>query len=209
MDLDRLSNAVIDGDAQTAEAETQSALEAGVLAEVILKEGLTPTMEEVGRRFEDGDFFLPEMLASAEAMKACLGPLRPLLAERDVEPVGRVVLGTVQGDIHDIGKNIVGMMMEGAGFEIVDLGTDVPPEKFVETVPDAQIIGLSALLTTTMPQMSQVIEALEEAGVRDQVKVMVGGAPVTEAFAAQIRADGYGPDASSAVRKAKELLNLQ
>jgi 5-methyltetrahydrofolate--homocysteine methyltransferase len=209
MDLDTLYSAVIDGDAGAAVAETQRALEADVPVEVILKEGLIPAMEEVGRRFEEYEYFLPEMLASAQAMKASLVLLQPLLAARDVKPIGRAVLGTVQGDMHDIGKNLVGMMLEGGGFEIVDLGADVPAEKFVEAAAGTQVIGLSALLTTTMPVMGQVIQALEEAGVRDQVKVIVGGAPVTQAFADQIGADGYGPDASSAVRKAKELLDLQ
>lgn len=209
MDLDTLRNAVIDGDAQAAEAETQRALEVGTPAEVILKEGLIPAMGEVGCLYEEGEYFLPEMLAAAQAMKTSLGQLRPLLAERDVKPIGRVVLGTVQGDLHDIGKNLVGMMLEGAGFEIVDLGANVPAEKFVEAAPGAQVIGLSALLTTTMPEMGQVIQALEEAGLRDRVKVIVGGAPVTQGVADRIGADGYGPDASSAVRKAKELLGLQ
>jgi 5-methyltetrahydrofolate--homocysteine methyltransferase len=176
---------------------------------VILNEGLIPAMGEVGCRFEAGEYYLPEMLVSAQAMKASLNLLRPLLVERKVEPMGRVVVGTVQGDLHDIGKNLVSMMLEGAGFEVVDLGVDVPPGKFVEAARGAQVIGLSALLTTTMPTMGRVIPALKEAGVRDQVKVIVGGAPVTQAFADQIGADGYGPDASSAVRKVKELLGLQ
>jgi 5-methyltetrahydrofolate--homocysteine methyltransferase len=209
MDLDALYNAVVDGDAQAAAAETRRALEAGLPPEVILRERLIPAMGQVGRLYEEGEYFLPEMLAAAQAMKAGLAPLRPLLAERDVEPVGRVVVGTVQGDLHDIGKNLVAMMLEGAGFEIVDLGADVPAGRFVEAAPGAQVIGLSALLTTTMPAMAGVIEALQEAGVRDQVKVVIGGAPVTQAFADQIGADGYSPDASSAVRKVKELLDLR
>lgn len=209
MDLDALYSAVVDGDAQAAAAETQRALEAGSPPEVILRERLIPAMGQVGRLYEEGEYFLPEMLAAAQAMKAGLAPLRPLLAERDVEPVGRVVVGTVQGDLHDIGKNLVAMMLEGAGFEIVDLGADVPAERFVEAAPGAQVIGLSALLTTTMPAMAGVVEALQEAGVRDQVKVVIGGAPVTQAFADQIGADGYSPDASSAVRKVKELLDLR
>jgi 5-methyltetrahydrofolate--homocysteine methyltransferase len=165
-------------------------------------------MEEVGRLYEQSVYFLPEMLAAAQAMKAGLAELRPLLAEQDVEPVGRVALGTVQGDIHDIGKNLVGIMLEGAGFEIVDLGADVSPENFVNVAPDVQVIGLSALLTTTMPAMSDVIEVLKEAGVRHDVKIVVGGAPVTQAFADEIGADGYSRDASSAVRKIKGLLGV-
>jgi 5-methyltetrahydrofolate--homocysteine methyltransferase len=208
MDYERLQSAVIEGHVEGAERETRRAIDADADPKEILNSGLIPGMEEVGRLYEEGSYFLPEMLAAAQAMKAGLTELRPLLAEQDVEPVGRVALGTVQGDIHDIGKNLVGMMLEGAGFEIVDLGADVPPEVFADAAPDVQAIGLSALLTTTMPAMEQVIVALKEAGVRDEVKVIVGGAPVTDAFAERIGADGYSPDASSAVRKVKGLLGI-
>jgi 5-methyltetrahydrofolate--homocysteine methyltransferase len=174
-----LYTAVVDGDAQAAAGETRRVLDAGVQAEVILNEGLIPAMKDVGCRFEDGELFLPEMLVSAQAMKASLALLRPLLVERKVEPIGRIAIGTVQGDLHDIGKNLVTMMLEGAGFEVVDLGIDVPPEKFVEAASGVQAIGLSALLTTTVPVMHRVTQALKEAGMRDKVKVIVGGAPLT------------------------------
>jgi 5-methyltetrahydrofolate--homocysteine methyltransferase len=208
MDYKALQSAVIEGDVEGAKQETRRAIEGDAEPKDILNSGLIPGMEEVGRRYEEGSYFLPEMLAAAQAMKAGLAELRPLLAEQDVEPIGRVALGTVQGDVHDIGKNLVGIMLEGAGFEIVDLGADVPPEAFVDAASDVEAIGLSALLTTTMPAMEAVIEVLEEAGVRDKVKVIVGGAPVTDAFAEKIGADGYSPDASSAVRKIKGLLGI-
>jgi 5-methyltetrahydrofolate--homocysteine methyltransferase len=208
MDHKALQSAVIEGDVEGAQQETRRAIGGDAEPKDILNSGLIPGMEEVGRRYEEGSYFLPEMLAAAQAMKAGLAELRPLLAEQDVEPVGRVALGTVQGDVHDIGKNLVGIMLEGAGFEIVDLGADVPPEAFLDAASDVEAIGLSALLTTTMPAMEAVIEVLEEAGVRDKVKVIVGGAPVTDAFAEKIGADGYSPDASSAVRKIKGLLGI-
>lgn len=199
--------AVLDGNAPAAQASVKAALEAGVPADVVLKEGLISAMAEVGRLFEENEYFVPEMLVSARAMQSGLTLLKPLLAESGAEPAGRVVIGTVKGDLHDIGKNLVAMMLEGAGFEVIDLGTDVSPEKFVKAVVDnkAQIIGMSALLTTTMPSMGTTIKVLEESGLRDQVKVMIGGAPVTDGFAKQIGADGYSPDASSAVRLAKSL----
>jgi 5-methyltetrahydrofolate--homocysteine methyltransferase len=208
MDYEMLQSAVIEGEVKGVEKETRRAIAADANPKSILNEGLIPGMEEVGRLYEQSVYFLPEMLAAAQAMKAGLAELRPLLAEQDVEPVGRVALGTVQGDIHDIGKNLVGIMLEGAGFEIVDLGADVSPENFVNVAPDVQVIGLSALLTTTMPAMSDVIEVLKEAGVRHDVKIVVGGAPVTQAFADEIGADGYSRDASSAVRKIKGLLGV-
>jgi 5-methyltetrahydrofolate--homocysteine methyltransferase len=206
VDVGTLYAAVLDGEAEAARAETQQQLDAGIPAETILNEALVAAMKEVGRRFESGEYFLPEMLVSAQAMKASLVLLRPVLTERKVAWKGRVVLGTVQGDLHDIGKNLVAMMLEGAGFEVLDLGVDVPPEKFVQAAADAQVVGLSALLTTTMPAMSQVIRALTAAGVRERVKVVIGGAPVTQAFADEVGADGYSPDASSTVRKVQELL---
>jgi 5-methyltetrahydrofolate--homocysteine methyltransferase len=199
--------AVLDGNAPAAQASVKAALEAGIPADVVLKDGLISAMAEVGRLFEENEYFVPEMLVSARAMQSGLTLLKPLLAESGAEPAGRVVIGTVKGDLHDIGKNLVAMMLEGAGFEVIDLGTDVSPEKFVKAVVDnkAQIIGMSALLTTTMPSMGTTIKVLEESGLRDQVKVMIGGAPVTDGFAKQIGADGYSPDASSAVRLAKSL----
>jgi 5-methyltetrahydrofolate--homocysteine methyltransferase len=165
-------------------------------------------MGEVGRLFEAGEFFVPEMLIAARAMKAGLELLRPRLAEANVQAVAKVILGTVRGDLHDIGKNLVAMMLEGAGFEVIDLGVDVTPDKFVAAVRDQkpQFLGMSALLTTTMTSMRATIEALKEAGIRDQVKVMVGGAPLTEEYAADIGADLYAPDASSAARRARGLV---
>ena len=201
--------AVVDGDFRTVSKATEQALQAGVPAEVILNEGLILAMKEVGHRYEKGQYFLPEMLISAKAMQASLNLLRPLLGERTDKSSIRVVLGTVQGDLHSIGKNLVGMMLEGAGFEVVDLGVDVSPEKFAQAAPGAQVIGLSALLTTTMPTMGRVISALKDAGVREQVKIIVGGAPVTREFAAEIGADAYSTDAASAVRQVKALLNLE
>ena len=205
--LKPIYEAVLDGNAPACQAGVKAALDAGVPAEVILKEGLISAMAEVGRLFEENEYFVPEMLVSARAMQGGLSLLKPLLAESGAEPAGKVVIGTVKGDLHDIGKNLVAMMLEGAGFEVIDMGTDVSPDKFVKAVVDngATIIGMSALLTTTMPSMSNTIKALEEAGIRDQVKVMIGGAPVTDGFAKQVGADGYSPDASSAVRLAKSL----
>jgi len=166
-------------------------------------------MTEVGRRFEAGEYFIPEMLIAARAMQAALAPLRPLLVEAGAKPLGTVAIGTVQGDLHDIGKNLVAMMLEGAGFAIKDLGTNTSPDKFVQAVKDgAIIVALSALLTTTMPSMKNTIEALKTAGLRENVKVMIGGAPVTQAYAEQIGADGYSGDASSAVRLAKSLIGV-
>ena len=200
-------DAVVEGDAESTRLGVQSALEQGISASIILQDGLIAAMDEVGRRFEAGDFFVPEMLVSARAMQSGLQLLKPLLAESDVKSTGRVAIGTVKGDLHDIGKNLVVMMLEGAGYEVKDLGVDVPPEKFVQAVRDgAQILGFSALLTTTMSNMSVTLKALNEAGVRNQIKVMVGGAPVTQEFADKIGADAYAPDASSAVRVAHELV---
>jgi 5-methyltetrahydrofolate--homocysteine methyltransferase len=208
MDLDKLYEAVLNGNAQVSAEQTQLALDSGVSAMDILFKGCIPAMEEVGRLFEEGEKFVPEMLISARAMAAAMTILRPILVEAGVETIGTVVVGTVAGDLHDIGKNLVKMMLEGAGFEVIDLGVDVSPEKYVETAREnnADIIGLSALLTTTMPGMKSVIDLLREAGLRDQIKVMIGGAPITQDFADEIGADGFAPDASSAVRKAKELV---
>ena len=173
----------------------------------ILNQALVPPMVEIGELYEKGEVYVPEMLVAAHAMKAGMEILRPELVKAGVEPLGKIALGTVQGDIHDIGKNLVGMMLEGAGFEVVDLGIDVPAEKFVEAAQTGvDLLGMSGLLTTTIPAMPLVIQALKEAGVRDQIKIMVGGAPVTEAFKQEIGADGYAPDAASAVRVAKQLI---
>jgi 5-methyltetrahydrofolate--homocysteine methyltransferase len=203
-----LFDCVLEGMDDESPAKVQTALDAGVAPAVILNEGMIAAMAEVGKRFEDGDFFLPEMLAAAMTMQAGLAVLKPHLGEGDTTAAGTVVIGTVKGDLHDIGKNLVAMMLEGAGFEVKDLGTDVAPEKFVEAVKatNAKVVGLSALLITTMPSMKATIEALQAAGVRDQVKVIIGGAPVNDAYAKQIGADGYSPDASRAVTLAKSLL---
>ncbi len=208
MSLETIYQAVLDGDAPAAESAVKEALAANVPAEDILQKACIPAMGEVGRLFEEGEKFVPEMLISARAMQKSVALLKPLLAEGNVQAVGKVIVGTVQGDLHDIGKNLVGMMLEGTGFEVIDLGTDVTPIKFVEAVKthQPQIIGMSALLTTTMPSMKKIVDALQEAGLRGQVKVLIGGAPVTEAYANQIGADGYAPDASSAARKAKALM---
>ena len=199
---------VINGDRTAVEAGVQAAMEAGQPVATILNEGLIGAMKEVGERFERQDFYVPEMLVAARAMQAGLTILKPHLVQAGVPAAGKVVIGTVRGDLHDIGKSLVGMMLEGAGFEVIDLGTDVGPEKFGEAVRThkPQLVGLSALLTTTMQNMKSTLEALEDLGVRTQVKVMVGGAPVTDVFAKEIGADGYAPDASRAVTLAKSLL---
>ncbi len=208
--IETIFNAVLDGNAPGAEAGVKAALAADMPADSILKDGLIAAMAEVGRLFEENEYFVPEMLVSARAMKTGLAVLKPHLAAGSATPAGKVAIGTVKGDLHDIGKNLVAMMLEGSGFEVVDLGTDVTPDKFVKAVREhkVQVIGMSALLTTTMPSMGTTVKALQEAGVRDQVKVMIGGAPVTDAFARQIGADGYSADASSAVRLAKSLVGV-
>lgn len=196
--------AILAGDLDGATAGVQAALAAGTTPADLLHQALIPAMGEVGRLFEEGEYFVPEMLIAARAMKAGLAILKPLLVDSGIEPVGTVAIGTVKGDLHDIGKNLVAMMLEGAGFAIMDLGTDVTPEKFVAAAQNgANIIGLSALLTTTMPSMEGTVQALQAAGLREQVKIMVGGAPVTAEYAQQIGADGYAPDASQAASLAK------
>jgi len=205
--LKPIYEAILEGDMAGTSGGVQAALDAGVNPGDVLQSSLIAAMSEVGRLFEEGEYFVPEMLIAARAMKAGLEILKPLLVDSGIEPAGKVAIGTVKGDLHDIGKNLVAMMMEGAGFEIIDLGTDVGPEKFVEAAQaGADIIGLSALLTTTMPSMEQTVTALNEAGVRDQVKVLIGGAPVTTEYAKQIGADGYAPDASQAATLAKQFL---
>ena len=206
--LQNLNDAIMNGDASSAPVLVNQALNQGLPASQILNEGMIAAMNHVGKLFEEGEFFVPEMLIAARAMQAGLAVLKPHLALAEVKAAGRVVAGTVKGDLHDIGKNLVCMLLEGAGFEIIDLGTDVAPEKFVQVVQDgrADVVALSALLTTTMPNMKATIEALNKAGVREKVKVMIGGAPVTQAYAEQIGADGYAPDASRAVALAKSLM---
>ena len=205
--LETIYKNVIAGQAQEVEQGVQGALDQGIEADVILNESLIPAMGEVGKRFEEGEFFVPEMLISARAMKAGLAILKPYLVDSGVESAGIVAIGTVQGDLHDIGKNLVAVMLEGAGFEVRDLGVDVPPETFVDAANEgAQVIGLSALLTTTMPKMEQTIQALREANVLNKVSVIIGGAPVTESYAQQIGADAFAPDASSATRVVHQLI---
>jgi len=206
--LDIIYENVIKGDAPAVTEGVQQALEAGHDPGDILNQAMIAAMAEVGRRFEAQEYFVPEMLIAARAMKRGLAVLKPYLVEADIEPVGKAVLGTVKGDLHDMGKNLVGMMLEGAGFEVIDLGVDVSPEQFVEAIREHQprFVGMSALLTTTMAGMRTTIESLKEAGLRDQVVVMVGGAPLTQQFADEIGADLYAPDASSATNRAKALL---
>jgi len=202
--LKQIYQGVLDGDIDMVITGVQAALDEKVTAETILKQSMMTAMAEVGQLFEDGEYFVPELLVAARAMQGGLGILKPFLAAEAVEPIGKVVTGTVKGDLHDIGKNLVGIMMEGAGFEIIDMGTDVSPEKFVEAVKEsgAQVVAMSALLTTTMANMPNTIKAFEEAGLRKAVKIMIGGAPVTEDYAKKIGADGYAPDASQAAKVA-------
>ena len=205
-----LSEAIIKGDVKMAVAETQTALDEGNKVQDILDNGLITAMNEVGDNFSKGLIFVPQMLRSAKVMQECTRMLEPFFQEGDVTSKGKVLIGTVKGDLHDIGKNLVSMMLEGAGFTITDLGVDVPPEKFVEKTQELKpdIVALSALLSTTMPAMPQTIEALQKAGLRDSVKVMIGGAPVTEKYSLEIKADAYGSDAWAAVAKAKTLLGI-
>jgi 5-methyltetrahydrofolate--homocysteine methyltransferase len=207
-ELEKIYEGILDGNTKQVLENVEAALAADIQPAVILNEGMIAAMGEVGQLFEDGEYFVPEMLIAARAMQKGLEILKPYLSEDDVQSPGKVVIGTVKGDLHDIGKNLVAMMLEGAAFEVVDLGTDVSPEKYVEAIKEsgAQIIAMSALLTTTMPNMKNTIDALVEAGIRDQVKVMIGGAPITQAYADQIGADGFAEDASRAVAKAKALL---
>jgi len=203
-----LYDAILTGNAKAAEAVTREAIDAGANPSELLNKYMIPAMDEVGRRFECNEYFVPELLIAARAMKASLELLTPKMAEAGTKAVGRVVIGTVKGDLHDIGKNLVASMLEGGGFEVVDLGVDVPTEKFVEAVKekDGTILALSALLTTTMTMMKSVIEALEAAGVRQNTKVMSGGAPITQQYADEIGADGYSDNASAAVATARKLV---
>lgn len=207
---EELKECIITGKHLRARELTEKLLKEGVSAKEILDRALLPGMDEVGEKFKRNEYYVPEMLVAARAMEAAMEALRPELTESGVEPVATFVIGTVRGDLHDIGKNLVAMMMEGAGFRVIDLGIDVPPERFVEEVQksNAQIMGMSALLTTTMPAMKETIEVLKQASIREKVKIMVGGAPITQEYADEIEADGYAPDAASAVDKARELLGI-
>jgi len=206
--LKQLYDDTLVGNAPSVLDLTRAGLEMGLGPEVLLYEALIPSLEEVGARFERGDFFVPEMLIAGKAMAGALEILRPLLAETGAQTIGKIVMGTVKGDVHDIGKNLVNIMFEGAGFEVIDLGVQVAPEKFIDAIRQHQpdIVGFSAFLTTTMPMFKANINALQKSGLRDQVIVMVGGAPVTQEYADVVGADGYASDASAAVAKAKELL---
>ncbi len=207
-DLSALHDAILNGDAKATVAFTKEALAQNVDPVELVNRYMIPAMDEAGRRFECEDYFVPDLLLAARAMKGALELIRPLLVERGAEPVGRVVIGTVKGDLHDIGKNLVASMLEGGGFEVIDLGADVAPEKFVAAVQEkgADFVCLSALLTVTMPGMRTTIQALEHSGLRQDVRVLVGGAPVTEQFATEIGADGYAPSATSAVALARRLV---
>jgi 5-methyltetrahydrofolate--homocysteine methyltransferase len=207
-ELSKLRDAIINGDDALALEVTNEALQQDANPAELINQWMIPAMDEVGRRFEAQEFFFPEMLLAARAMQRALEPIRPLLAACGIEPTGRIVLGTVKGDLHDIGKNMVGYMLEGAGFEVHDIGIDAPAEKFIEAVDNhkADILAISALLTTTMPEMQVILEKLEQAGMRDKVRVLVGGAPVTQSFADEIGADGFGESAGSAVTVARSLM---
>jgi len=207
--FEQIADEVIKGQADSVKELVNQALSENISAEDVLNNGLVAGMNVVSEKFKNNEFFIPEVLVSARAMTAGLDILNPLLAEANVKSKGKVVIGTVKGDLHDIGKNIVGMMLQGAGYEIVDLGADVPKEKFIEYTQKegANMVGMSALLTTTMIYMKEIIQGLKDAGLRDNVKVIIGGAPVTQAYADQIEADGYAPDAASAIDLAKDLLD--
>ena len=205
---DTIYESILEGDSATTQAGVEQALEAGRDPGVILNDDMIAAMKEVGQLFEEGDYFVPEMLIAARAMQSGLTILKPHLVDLDIASAGTVAVGTVQGDLHDIGKNLVAMMLEGAGFVIHDLGTDVSPEKFVAAIQENEVdvVALSALLTTTMPSMDATIKAINAAGLRDNVKVVVGGAPVTQEYADRIGADGFAPDASSAVTVTEALM---
>lgn len=209
VNLQELAEALISGKAPVVKKMTEDAITEGIEPQRILTDGLVAGMGVVGTKFKNNEFYVPEVLIAARAMKAGMGVLKPMLSQTGVKPVAKVAIGTVQGDQHDIGKNLVAMMLEGGGFEVMDLDVNVRPDKFVEAVTEkgAQIVCMSALLTTTMPAMAETIQAMKDAGVRDKVIVMIGGAPVTQSYADEIGADGYSPDAASAVDKARELLS--
>ena len=211
VDQEKFYQALSAGKMDEVKALTQKALDAGDPPEKVLKEGLIKAMDRIGVQFKNNEIYIPEVLIAARAMHAGLGVLKPVLAKSNAAPSAKIVIGTVKGDLHDIGKNLVGMMLEGAGFEVIDVGIDAPAEKFVQVAKEkgAQVIGMSALLTTTMMQMKAAVEALNAAGLKGKVKAVVGGAPVTEEFARQIGADGYAPDAASAVNMVKKLLGVR
>jgi 5-methyltetrahydrofolate--homocysteine methyltransferase len=205
--VQKIFQGIVEGQQELVAETVEAALQAGVPARTILDEGMLAAMAEIGRQFEANECYVPEMLISARAMKVGLAKLQPSLKQTDVQVAGQVAIGTVKGDLHDMGKNLVGMMLEGAGFAVKDLGVDVSPEAFVAAADEVDVIGLSALLTTTMGHMKNTLDALDAAGKRPKVKVIVGGAPVTEDFAHLIGADGYAPDASRAVALAKSLIS--
>ncbi len=209
-DLKELASALMRGDAPAVEKMTKEAVNAGIGVKQILEDGLIAGMQVVGERFKNNEIYVPEVLIAARAMHTGMKVLEPLLVKAGIKPVGTIAMGTVRGDLHDIGKNLVSMMMRGNGFKVVDLGIDVTPQKFVEAAKTegVNLIGMSALLTTTMPSMKATIDELQKAGLLKKVKVMIGGAPVTQRYASEIGADGYAPDAASAVDKAKALLGL-
>jgi len=209
-ELKEIGENLINGQAPKVRELTQAALDKGIEIEKILNEGLIAGMMEVGERFKREEIYLPEVLFAARAMKAGMEVLEPLLLSAGAQPIGKIILGTVKGDVHDVGKNLVGIMLKGAGFEVIDLGVDIAPEKFIDAAKEqgARLIGMSALLGTTIPVMKSTIEALEAAGLKGQIRTMIGGAIVSQSYADKIGADGYAPDAASAVDKAKELLGL-
>lgn len=208
-DWKQLYDAIVEGEADVAKSVVEDALSQGVQPKDLLDNYMVPAMDEVGQRFERNEYFVPELLISARAMKRALEILKPMLAQTGAEPIGKVAIGTVKGDLHDIGKNLVAAMLEGGGFDVFDLGVDVGPERFIEAVQahGVSIVALSALLTTTMPSMEKTIHALRDAGLRDRVKVMIGGAPVTQKFADQIGADGYSENAGKAVAVARQFVH--
>lgn len=208
VDLGAIAESIIKGNKNNAVTLTQQAIDEGMSAQEVLNDGLIAGMNIVGAKFKCNEFYVPEVLIAARAMKECTSLLKPILITSGVESAGKVVVGTVKGDLHDIGKNLVAMMLEGSGFEVIDLGVDIKPEGFVQSIQEtgANILGMSALLTTTMPAMKDVIQALDAAGLRDSVRVMIGGAPVTQNYADEIGADGFAGDAAAAVDIAKELI---
>jgi len=210
IDKEKFYMVLSQGKVEEVKKLTQEALEAGIAVELILKEGLIQAMDRVGVKFKNGEVYIPEVLIAARAMHAGMAVLKPVLSKSTGRMAGKVIIGTVKGDLHDIGKNLVIMMLEGGGFEVVDLGIDVPVEKFIEAIKihQPQVVGMSALLTTTMREMKNNIQAVEWAGLRSQVKMIVGGAPVTEKFAQEIGADGYAPDAASAVELVRSLISV-
>ncbi len=210
IDLEQLKEAILAGDARSAKEITTAAMAENISPNVLLDQYLIPTMDEVGRRFECGETFVPELMLAGRAMTEALKIMRPVMAEKGIKAQARVVIGTVQGDLHDIGKNLVASMLEGGGYEVIDLGVDVAPEKFIAAIQEKQpeVMAMSALLTTTMPAIGRTIEAVSKAGVRDRVKIIIGGAPVSQDYATSVGADGYSENANSAVGLVRQLLNV-